>query len=108
MYRIKNREVVVPLCNYGKTPLKIPQNLGYEEIEEIKEISRISVTTSGGDQETRVQDLLKKTRLDHIEESERSNLWKIITGYHDIYNLEGESFPGTSLVEHEIKLKTGK
>ena len=71
-----------------KNSLKIPQNLGYEEIEEIKEISRINVTTSGGDQATRIQDLLKKTRLDHIEESERSNLWKIIAGYNDIYNMK--------------------
>ena len=33
MYRIKNREVLVPLCNYGKTPLKIPKHLGHEEIK---------------------------------------------------------------------------
>ena len=36
------------------------------------------------------------------------SIWKIIVNFNDIYSLEGDPVPCTSLTEHEIVLKSGK
>ncbi|XP_033212210.1 uncharacterized protein LOC117169812 [Belonocnema kinseyi] len=44
VYKVENEELVVPLYNYDKDPLIIPQQIEYEAIEQIKETNRMSAT----------------------------------------------------------------
>ncbi|XP_036149749.1 uncharacterized protein LOC118647910 [Monomorium pharaonis] len=51
---------------------------------------------------TRLELLKENTRLSHIQEHS-SEIWDIITEFHDIFTLPGDPLPLTKLIEHEIK-----
>ncbi|KAL4134678.1 hypothetical protein QTP88_006404 [Uroleucon formosanum] len=45
------------------------------------------------------------TLYQELNEEESDSLWKVISEYPDIFQLEGDSFPSTDAIQHEIHLK---
>lgn len=107
IYKIKNEKLQVPYSNYGSQPIKI-QAPEYETITRINKISEVMVKKVQNTTNSRIKNLLNKTRLDHVEEKNADTIWKIVSQFSDVYTLDGDPLPCTTLTEHEIILKTGK
>ena len=107
IYQIKNQILVAPYNNYDRQPLKIsiPK---YECIERINKISEEVIMEVEKSRNNRIKNLLEKTRLNHVEDKFADLIWKILTQYTDVYTLDNDPLPCTTLAEHEIILKTGK
>lgn len=88
---IDNQPYLVNFVNTGKQPLSTS-----DQIERIK--SNLS----------RIPELLSKLRTDHIEESFREPIKKIIASYNDVFTLETDPLPCTQLTTHEITLRNPK
>ena len=56
----------------------------------------------------RTMKVLECSRLNHLEDKTKESIVKIISGYHDIYTLEGDPLPCTNLTSHKIVLKEEK
>ena len=56
----------------------------------------------------RLQEILKSSKLEHLEPEQKEFIKKIIRKYQEIFSLDTEPLPCTNLTEHEIVLKTGK
>ena len=51
--------------------------------------------------------MLKRLRLEHLNEEERRDIEKTCLEYQDIFHLPGEMLSSTSVVKHEIRLEPG-
>ena len=107
IYQIKNGKIILPFNNYSNQPMQI-KTPNFTAIERITKISeeQIKLTQQSGNE--RIKNLITKTRLDHVEECIADTIWKIISQYNDVYTLDNDPLPRTTLTEHEIVLKTGK
>lgn len=80
----------VCFCNTGRQATEISNNISFDH-----ELSQIP----------KFKQLL---RLSHIEKQLREPLEKILVHYMDVFNLETNNLPCTSLIQHSIVLKENK
>jgi len=62
---------------------------------------------SAGRYLNRPGEVLKRLRLEHLNEEERKEIEKSCLDYQDIFHLPGEVLSSTSAVKHEIRLEPG-
>jgi hypothetical protein len=62
---------------------------------------------STGCYSNRPVEVLKRLRLEHLNEEERKEIEKTCLDYQDIFYLPGETLSSTTLVKHEIRLEPG-
>lgn len=107
---VKQGKILAIAINTSEETITIPP-LKIEEIEfeEFRETSMLIATSTNEITED-------KHRIDRIREAityrelnaeESDSLWKVIGEYPDIFQLEGDSFPSTDAIQHEIHLKEG-
>lgn len=48
----------------------------------------------------------KAVNTEHLNFEERDSLWKVCDEFLDVFHLEGDPFPTTNVIQHEIRLKT--
>lgn len=58
--------------------------------------------------QVRIREIFQKLRLSHIEENIRETLVKIISSYHEIFNIDTDPLPCTNLTEHSMFVKTDR
>jgi hypothetical protein len=60
-----------------------------------------------GEGPIRFGEVLKRLRLEHLNEEERRDIEKTCLDYQDIFHLPGETLSSTKVVQHEIRLEPG-
>lgn len=55
--------------------------------------------------EPRLDRILKSIKLDHLNETEKGQIVRLITEYQELFHLPGERLPATPIYQHEIVLK---
>ena len=55
----------------------------------------------------RLMEVLKRLRLEHLNEEERKEIQKTCLDYQDTFHLPGEKVSSTTAVEHEIRVERG-
>ena len=106
IYRTDNCIIKVLLQNHSARSVEVTDKVHYNKIYEIRSIninhSQIDKTWQ------RLQEILKSSNVDHLEPEQRQFIRKLIAKYEEVFSLDTEPLPCTSLTEHEIVLKTGK
>ena len=103
LYTIRNGQIKIPLKNNEDYPKEVNLQISYEPI------LKIITNESNGPQMTfRLNELLKASRLDHLEKDQREFIKKMIARYSEVFTLESDPLPCTNLTEHQIVLKNGK
>ena len=77
IYRTRNGHILVAVQNYNTQPYKVPDKITFDEIEQINTINETLQETSYPKFD-RLNELMKMTNLNHIEEDTREDIWKII------------------------------
>lgn len=106
IYRIVDSQVMIPVSNEAETDLRLSDeeinykfiNVGPEREERITYITQKELNA-------RLKLLNEKLRLKHIEDAHRTQIQKIVISYHDIFSLQGDPLPCTSLASHKIIVK---
>ena len=101
LYAIRNGQIKIPMANNEKYPKEINPKINYKPIQRI-------ITKESPQKTIRLNELLKASRLDHLEKDQKEFIKKIIARYSDVFTLESHPLPCTSLAEHQIVLKSGK
>lgn len=98
IHHIKEGIVNIPLANEGKKNINFQtRNIKTFEVKPKILMNKINHSNK------RVQELKTKTRLEHIKnEKEKSDIWKIIQNYSDLFQLDDDKPPSTDLAEHMI------
>ena len=103
LYTIRNGQIKIPLKNNEDHPKEVNIQISY------KPILKIIANESNGPQMTfRLNELLKASRLDHLEKDQKEFIKKMIARYSEVFTLESNPLPCTNLTEHQIVLKNGK
>ena len=107
IYRIQNNEISVPITNYCIEPKPINTRIKYEQILTINSRD-VNSRNKEGELWNRLQEILKLSKLDHLEEHQKDIIQRLITKYQEVFSLDTESLPYTNLIQHEIVLKSGR
>ena len=92
--------------NYSTKPAEIPKRIKYEKIDTI--CSRDVNFLKSDESWQRLREILKSSKLEHLEPEQMEFVKKVIRKYQEVFSLDTEPLPCTNLTEHEIVLKTGK
>lgn len=89
LYRIKDNKTTIPIYNYGNHLMKKPETINYEEIESInqvttEELPQVETKPEGEHLIDRINNLYRKTRLEHIEEPIGKDIWRIVSSFNDV------------------------
>ena len=106
IYRIDNGIIKVILQNHLSRSVEVTDKIHYDKIYEIR--SRHINHSQTDETWQRLQEILKSSNMDHLEPEQREFIKKLIAKYQEVFSLDTEPLPCTSLTEHEIVLKTGK
>lgn len=98
IHYIKDGIVNIPLANEGK------KNLTFQTKNiQIFEVKPRLTTNKINQSKKRIEELKAKTRLDHMRSAkEKSDVWTIIQSYSDLFQLDDDKPPSTTLAEHVI------
>ena len=107
IYKIQNNKVSIPINNYRNEPQLINTAIKYEPILTITSKDVRSQEKDNNVLE-RLQEILKLSKLNHLEKVQKEIILKLIAKYQEVYSLDSEPLPYTNLTEHEIILKSGK
>ena len=73
IYRTRNGHILVAVQNYNTQPYKVPDKITFDEIEQINTINETLQETSYPKFD-RLNELMKMTNLNHIEEDTREDI----------------------------------
>lgn len=108
---VKNVQIMVSIVNTSEetthinTP--IPEDLNHESYQGAQSMVTTSVATVENHEVDRLSEIRKVIATDHLNSEERGSLWKICREFSDVFHLEGDPFPATSAIQHEIRLREG-
>ncbi|KAL4154336.1 hypothetical protein QTP88_000215 [Uroleucon formosanum] len=105
---VKQGKILAIAINTSEEFITIPPlNIEEIEFEEFRETSMlIAINTNEITEDTHhVGRIREATLYQELNEEESDSLWKVISEYPDIFQLEGDSFPSTDAIQHEIHLK---
>ena len=107
IYRVQNNEISAPITNYCIQPKPINTRIKYEQILSINSRD-VNSRKKEGELWNRLQEILKLSKSDHLEEHQKDILQRLITKYQEVFSLDTEPLPCTNLTQHEIVLKSGR
>ena len=103
LYAIRNAQIKIPIKSNEKYPKEINAKINYKPIQKI-----ITKEHDSPQKTIRLNELLKASRLDHLEKYQKEFIKRIIARYSDVFTLESDPLPCISFTEHQIVLKSGK
>ena len=83
IYKIKNGIIKVPIQNHSTKPAEIPKRIKYEEIYTM---CSLDVNFPKRDESwQRLQEILKLSKLEHLEPEQKEFIEKIIRKYQEVF-----------------------
>ena len=107
IYKIQNNKVSIPINNYHNETQLINIAIKYEPILKINS-KVIRSQEKDNNVWERLQEILKLSKLNHLEKEQKEIILKLIAKYQELFSLDSEPLPCTNLTEHEIILKSVK
>lgn len=107
---VKQGKILAVAINTSEELITIPPlNIEEIEFEEFRETSTLIATNTNEITEDthRISRIQEAILYQELNAEESNSLWKVISEYPDIFQLEGDSFPSTDAIQHEIHLKEG-
>lgn len=96
------------ILNTNDTTIRLPVlKVTLEPFEQPVLINTAKIqNTSSSVVTNRINEIKKLLRLDHLNPEERKSLLEICQEYHSIFQLDGDTLPETSIIEHSITTTT--
>ncbi|KAL4104594.1 hypothetical protein QTP88_019888 [Uroleucon formosanum] len=107
---VKQGKILAIAINTSEELITIPPSpLNIEEIEfeKFRDTSMLIATNTNEITEDthRIGHIREAILYQELNAEESDSLWKVISEYPDIFQLEGDSFPSTDAIQHEIHLQ---
>jgi hypothetical protein len=105
---VKQGKILAIAINVTENSVQfIPPTLEEVSFEKFIEasIKLNTVIQCGDNTRSRMLRIKEIVNTEHLNFEERDSLWKVCSEFMDIFHLEGDSFPTTNIIQHEIRLK---